>query len=665
MDMFPPPRKGVEDNLKYFRRKLATSISMITVLAQTAPAFAATVGPHDDNTMTPIKHVIIIVGENRTFDHLFATYTPPSGFVNNLLSQGIVKADGTPGPNVTKALQFDAVDAYKFNISPKNKHPYTKGGEHGMPPIMTGGAPSVASDTNPAPFATLAAAEAFDYGLESQPANDYVELTTGATGLPTHAIDTRHEDAAHPINAPFQITPQPGNPGISYDDYAASPVHRFYQMFQQLDCSAANVTGSNPSGCLNDLFPWVETTVGAGSNGNAQPVGFTNQSTGEGSTSMGFYNMAQGDVPYFKQLADTYAIGDNYHQPIKGGTGADSVVLGFAFPVYYQDVNGYPATPPSNQIENPNPQAGTNNYYTQDGYGGGTYTNCSDRDQPAVAEIKNYLASLPSKPPANCKKNTFYLLNNYNPGYNGDGTPATLGADDFTIPPQHQRSIANTLDEAGVSWTYYGEAWNAFVANPNSGLGYAYCNICNPFLYQSYVMTNPAERKRNLKDTTDLYSDLRGGVLPAVSWVKPGGLNDGHPSSSKYDIFEAYVKKIVDLVQASPTLAGNTAILITNDEGGGYYDSGMEQALDYFGDGTRIPMIVVSAYSKGVGVVHSYGDHVSFIKFVNANWRLKPIDKFTRDNLPNPVTTAGNPYVPNNMPAIDDLMGYFNFPTNN
>jgi len=103
-------------------------------------------------------------------------------------------------------------------------------------------------------------------------------------------------------------------------------------------------------------------------------------------------------------------------------------------------------------------------------------------------------------------------------------------------------------------------------------------------------------------------------------------------------------------------------VFITNDEGGGYYDSGFEQTLDYFGDGTRIPLLVVSPYSKGVGVVHSYGDHASLLKFVEANWTLPTITKATRDNLPNPVT-GSNVYVPTNMPAIDDLMSYFNFTT--
>src|SRR6516225_9057743 len=60
-------------------------------------------------TASPIKHVIIIVGENRSFDHLFATYVPKHGRVLNLLSEGIIKADGSPGPNFAKGHQFKVI----------------------------------------------------------------------------------------------------------------------------------------------------------------------------------------------------------------------------------------------------------------------------------------------------------------------------------------------------------------------------------------------------------------------------------------------------------------------------------------------------------------------------------------------------------------------------
>src|SRR5499433_829236 len=59
------------------------------------------------NTASLIKHVIVLIGENRTFDHVFATYKPRHGqSVSNLLSRGIINADGSPGPNAADATQF-------------------------------------------------------------------------------------------------------------------------------------------------------------------------------------------------------------------------------------------------------------------------------------------------------------------------------------------------------------------------------------------------------------------------------------------------------------------------------------------------------------------------------------------------------------------------------
>src|SRR5580693_6101410 len=72
------------------------------------------------HTDSPIKHVIVLIGENRTFDHLFATYVPKSGdSVSNLLSKGIIQADGTPGPHFSRAAQYQAVRPFdpKYFIS--------------------------------------------------------------------------------------------------------------------------------------------------------------------------------------------------------------------------------------------------------------------------------------------------------------------------------------------------------------------------------------------------------------------------------------------------------------------------------------------------------------------------------------------------------------------
>ena len=114
-------------------------------------------------------------------------------------------------------------------------------------------------------------------------------------------------------------------------------------------------------------------------------------------------------------------------------------------------------------------------------------------------------------------------------------------------------------------------------------------------------------------------------------------------------------------MQNQPGLWADTAIFVTFDEGGGYWDSGYIQPIDFFGDGTRIPLIVVSPYAARGRVVHSYADHVSILKFVEKNWAVPPLSDRSRDNLPNPVVANNNPYVPINGPAMGDLMDMFNF----
>ena len=90
-----------------------------------------------------------------------------------------------------------------------------------------------------------------------------------------------------------------------------------------------------------------------------------------------------------------------------------------------------------------------------------------------------------------------------------------------------------------------------------------YCNICNPFQYDTSIMANDAIRTAHMQDTDDLYDDIKNGKLPAVSFVKPSGIVDGHPASSKLNLFEGFTEKIVDAVKANPKLWKDTAIFIT------------------------------------------------------------------------------------------------------
>ncbi|HEY2681961.1 MAG TPA: alkaline phosphatase family protein [Steroidobacteraceae bacterium] len=651
--------------------------------------FAAAAENHSRDTRSPIKHVIVIIGENRSFDHVFATYEPKRGeSVWNLLSEGIVYKDGAPGPNFYMAEQHAASDpgGDAFLLSPsKSAFPGNV-----LPAPLVGGPKDsyVTGDS-------LSLAQQSENGL---PADYYQYLVSGGTGQTSKTPDQRIANVSKLPPGPFQLTGET----FSYNDYAASPVHRFYQMWQQLDCSIAHITPERPSGCDSQLFSWVEVTVGAGANGAAQPANFSTEYsptasvTGEGSTALGFYNVQKGDAPYFKWLADNFAMSDNFHQSVNGGTGANHIMLGHGDAIYFTDGDGHAKTPPHkvevaagtanagvvDEVENPNPAPKTNNWYTEDGYGGGSfgspssgggsYSDCADPRQPGVSTVVKYLQSLPRPIDPHCEVGHYYLLNNYNPGYFGNGHNAfTDPSPDntvFTIPPSAVPSIGDRLLESKVSWKYYGDQWNNYVPDPyqlNYGAMGAntdeYCNICNPFQYDTSIMANESVRKAHIQDTSDLYNDIKNGTLPAVSFVKPSGLVDGHPASSKLNLFEGFSKKIVDAVRANPELWKDTAIFITFDEGGGYYDSGYVQPLDFFGDGTRIPLMVVSRYTNPGHISHEYSDHVSILKFIERNWDLKPVTHRSRDNFPNPISERHNPYVPLNTPALSDLFDLFDF----
>jgi acid phosphatase len=540
-------------------------------------------------TVTPIEHLIVVVGENLSFDNLFATYEPAAGqTVGNLLSRGIVNKDGSPGPHFADAAQLEANVRDRYAVTPP-----------------TGAA-----------FAVL-----------PQPG------TTYANGLPQYSLDTRFP--ADLPNGPYRITRY-----AKYDAAVGDPVHRFFQMWQQFN------------GGRKDLFTWVALTSGEGSRRRDDPSSGTNQ----GGVAMGFYSMSQGDAPYFRELAQNFAIADNYHQSVMGGTGANFVALSTGHAAAYL-IDGQPALPPPSQIENPDPRPGTNNWYTQSGYRSGSYVACADATQPGVRGIRDYLSGLPYKAfnDGNCAPGSYYLVNNYDTGYTFDGKPKELGSAKFVAPPQVAPNIATALEQRHVSWKWYSGG------RVGGGIDKdLYCSICDPLTHSTAVMTT-ALRNR-LQDLAALFRDLGSErALPAVSVVIPPNPESGHPAYSTVSALEKFVMRLVAKAKANPSLWSKTAILVTTDEGGGYYDSGYVQILDFFGDGTRVPLIAISPFAKRGFVDHTYYDHASVLKFIERNWRLAPLSERSRDNLPNPEMSTADPYVPANRPAIGDLMNLFEF----
>ncbi len=559
---------------------LCVMAALTSILAEAAPHAA-----------TPIEHVIVVVGENRTFDNLYATYSPRKGeSVWNLLSRGIVNKDGSPGAHFHLAAQKKALSSGAYTPTPFGAGTYA---------------------SLPQPYAA------------------------GAFGQRRDVPDARFP--ADLPNGPFPITRY-----VSYGAHTGDPVHRFFQMWQQVD------------GGKKDLFVWTAETVGAGPSNGKAPL--APGRTFQGGVAMGFYNMAAGDAPYFKHLADTYAIADNYHQPIMGGTTANYFALASGDAGFYTR-EGKPAAPPAKQTENPDAQDGSNNWYKEDGYSGGSYVNCSDGHAPGVAGIRRLLATLPYRAfnDGNCAPGAYYMVNNLDPGFSANGEALPLGPDTFLLPPQTIPNIGDALSAAGVPWKWYSGG-----RNDGKNVDKEYCGMCDTLSFFASTMTGPDKAK--LQDLQQFYVDVKEAAsFPAVAVIAPYDSVSGHPGYAMETGFDELVRGIIDRVRANPALWKKTAIFVTFDEGGGYYDSGYIQFIDFFGDGTRIPLVAVSPYAKRGHVDHTYYDHASILKFIERNWRLAPLSARSRDNLPNPVHGATEPYVPLNRPAIGDLTNLFDF----
>jgi phospholipase C len=626
---------------------LTTALSGV-LLAAVAVSPVAADDDRDDGhgTATPIKHVIILIGENRTFDNIYGMYRPRHGqSVSNLLSKGIVNGSGMTVLN-TKAQQSFIQQPYpsKYFIdfhATTGRTPYPI-----LPQPNTAYVPTAPGPLSQGqgPFDSSVADSQLPRIEPSFEFEDLGLLRTGASGLPMFTEDTRVGNASNLPNGEFQIT----GASLNYDTYTGDMVHRLFHMWQQSDCSRANATPDNPSGCLNDLYPFVGVA----------------RNDGSGSNAMGFYNMDNGDAPVMKRLADEYTLNDNYHQPVMGGTAVQHTMIGTADAIPWDTFMGQLA-PPVSSVADPDPLSSTNVAFQRDK----TWTNCSDLTQPGIPAIVNYLGTLPWHPASNCAAGRYYMINNMSPGFlpNGviDSANILTGA---KVPPSALRTVGDALNEKHISWAYFGGGFNAAVRVANGSTdpvdrltGGNYCDICNPFSYATSIMGDATQRGAHIKDAIDFFEGLNEGQLPAVSFVKPDSLVDGHPASSKLDLFEAMTENIVDKLKARPELFRDTVLFVTFDEGGGYWDSGFIQPLDFFGDGPRIPLVAVSPYARGGRVVHSYNDHASLVKFIERNWHLKPLTARSRDNLPNPHMDDEHPYVPENMPAVGDLFDMFDF----
>ena len=173
------------------------------------------------------------------------------------------------------------------------------------------------------------------------------------------------------------------------------------------------------------------------------------------------------------------------------------------------------------------------------------------------------------------------------------------------------------LDGAGVPWAYY-SAWN-------DQEGYAF----SAYSAVRHVRNDPEVWRDHVFPVDNLVRDIGDGLLAPVTWVTPRYELSEHPEHS-FCAGENWTTQVVDAIMASP-MWDDTAIFLTWDDYGGFYDHVPPPQVDGFGLGIRVPMLVISPYAKRGHIDHRLGEFSSVLRFIEDNWGLSQLTHRDRD----------------------------------
>lgn len=167
--------------------------------------------------------------------------------------------------------------------------------------------------------------------------------------------------------------------------------------------------------------------------------------------------------------------------------------------------------------------------------------------------------------------------------------------------------VFKQLDQKGISWKVYG-----------------FTNWYKKFKY----VQNSVTAEKNFLDGDKFASDVTNGNLAKVSWIigAPGG--DEHPPKNIQDGELSVVNDIINRIGLSPYWE-STAIFVTWDDYGGFYDHVLPPQVDQYGYGFRVPCLVVSPYAKKGHIDSVTNDHTSILKFIESRFDLSSLS--TRD----------------------------------
>ena len=305
------------------------------------------------------------------------------------------------------------------------------------------------------------------------------------------------------------------------------------------------------------------------------------------------------------------------------------------------------------------------NYFT--GAFGGSYLNhfwlicaCTPEDREAPANLRAQLdgrflkrkadspASAIDGPPVFALDGDVtpdgWSVNTTQPPYQPSRIPPAKGGDPrfadvskHPLPPQTAKTIGDTLSAKGISWAWYSGAWNLALQDgmqdPAAARKVIYTNANGapyfvahhqPFNYFARFAPGTADRALHIKDYTDLVGGIDRGELPQVALYKPQGSLNEHPGYTDVLSGDIHIAELVAKIKASP-LWSSTAIIVTYDENGGFWDHVRPPTADRWGPGPRIPTLIISPYARRHYIDHTRYDTTSILKFITRRFGLEPL----------------------------------------
>ena len=208
--------------------------------------------------------------------------------------------------------------------------------------------------------------------------------------------------------------------------------------------------------------------------------------------------------------------------------------------------------------------------------------------------------------------NTLFTVNQPHPA----STPANQ-----LVPNQTFATIGDRLSAKGISWAWYSGGWDdALAGHPDPLFQFHH----QAFAFFANFADGTAAKAEHLRDETEFIAAARAGKLPAVSFVKPLGPDNEHPGYADLVTGEQHTLDLINAVRNGPDWP-TTAIIITYDEHGGFWDHVPPPVVDRWGPASRVPTVVISPFAKKHFVDHNRYDTTSILALIEHRWGLEPL----------------------------------------